>query len=74
MKPPVVTLIRADAPAGKKGGGSVETKLNTVNMTAWVHKECDIMDEDALFRLQGAWENLQQKDECSVRMDDLEWD
>jgi hypothetical protein len=27
----------------------VETKLNTVNMTAWVHKECDIMDEDALF-------------------------
>jgi hypothetical protein len=52
----------------------VETKLNTVNMTAWVHKECHIMDEDALFRLQGAWETLQQKDECSVRMDDLEWD
>jgi hypothetical protein len=26
----------------------METKLNTVNMTAWVHKECDIMDEDAL--------------------------
>ena len=40
-------------------------------MTAWVHKECDIMDEDALLRLQGAWENPQQKDECSVRMDDL---
>ena len=31
----------------------METKLNTVNMTAWVHKECDIMDEDALLRLQG---------------------
>ena len=38
------------------------------------HKECDIMDEDALFRLQGAWENPEQKDECSVRMEDLEWD
>ena len=52
----------------------METKLNTVNMTASVHKECDIMDEDALLRLQGAWENPQQKDKCSVRMDDLEWD
>jgi hypothetical protein len=30
----------------------VETEFNTVNMTAWVHKECDIMDEDALLRLQ----------------------
>ena len=37
-------------------------------------EECDIMDEDALLRLQGAWENPQQKDECSVRIDDLEWD
>jgi len=26
--------------------GVMETKLNTVNMTAWVHKECDIMDQD----------------------------
>ena len=43
-------------------------------MTAWVHKECDIMDEDDLLRLQGAWDNPQQKDERSVRMDDLEWD
>ena len=41
----------------------METKLNTVNMTAWVHKECDIMDEDALLRLQGAWETPEQKDE-----------
>jgi ribonuclease HI len=54
--------------------GVVETKLNTVNMTAGVHTECDIMDEHALLRLQGAWENPQQKDECSARMDDLEWD
>jgi hypothetical protein len=54
--------------------GVVETKLKTVNMTVWVHNECDIMDEDALLRLQGAWENPQQKDECSVCMDDLEWD
>ena len=48
--------------------------MNTVNMTAWVHKECDIIDEDALTRLQGAWENLDQKDECTVRMDDLKRD
>ena len=47
----------------------VETKLNTVNMTAWVHKECNIMDEDALLRLQGAWENPERKDECVVRKD-----
>ena len=50
----------------------IETKLNTVNMTAWVHKECDIMDDDTLFRLQTAWNNLQQKDECSVCLDNLE--
>ena len=42
----------------------------SVSMKAWVHKECDIMDEDALIRLQGAWENPEQKDECMVRMND----
>jgi hypothetical protein len=51
----------------------VDIKLNPVNMTAWVHKECDIMDEDAFLRLQGAWENPHQKDGSSVRIDDLEW-
>ena len=34
--------------------GDVEAKLNTAIMTAWVHKECDIMDEDALIKLQEA--------------------
>jgi len=52
--------------------GVVETKLNTINMTAWVHKECDIMDEDALLRLQTAWNNPQKKDKCSVCLNDLE--
>ncbi len=52
----------------------METKLNTANMTACLHKECDIMDEDALIRLQGAWESLEQKDECIVRMNDFERD
>ena len=33
-------------------------------MTAWVHRECDIMDEDTLLRLQGAWENQEGKDAC----------
>ena len=52
----------------------METNLNTVNMTAWVHTECDIMDKDALLRLQGAWENWEQKDECIVNMNELERD
>ena len=52
--------------------GDVEAKLNTVNMTARVHKECDIMDEEALIKLQGAWNNPERKDECTVRLHDLE--
>ena len=54
--------------------GVVETKLNTINMTAWVHKECDIMDQDALCGLQGAWESPEQKDECVVCINDFERD
>jgi hypothetical protein len=50
----------------------VEAKLNTVNMTAWVHKECNIMDEEALIKLQEAWNNSGRKDACIVRLDDLE--
>jgi hypothetical protein len=30
------------------------------------------MDDNALLRLQGAWDNPEQKNECTVRMDDLE--
>jgi hypothetical protein len=52
--------------------GDVEAKLNTVNMTAWVHKECDIMEEEALTKLQEAWDSSEQLDECVVRLDDLE--
>jgi ribonuclease HI len=52
--------------------GDVEAKLNTVNMTAWVRKECIIMDEEALIKLQEAWNNSERKDECTVRLDDLE--
>ena len=65
---------RARRPKGWWKRGVIETKLNTVNMTAWVHKECGIMDEDALLTLKGAWEKPEQEDECSVRMDDLEQD
>ena len=54
--------------------GVVETKLNTINMTAWVHKEFDIMDQDALCGLQGPWESPEQKDECVVCMTDVERD
>jgi hypothetical protein len=52
--------------------GDVEAKLNTVNMTAWVHKECDIMEEEALTKLQGAWDSSDQKDECTVCLDGSE--
>ena len=43
--------------------GDVEAKLNTVNMTAWVHKECDTIVENALAKLQAAWNSSEQKDE-----------
>jgi ribonuclease HI len=52
--------------------GDVETKLNTVNMTVWVHKACDIIEEEALTKLQEAWDSSEQKDECTVCLDDLE--
>jgi nitrate reductase NapE component len=52
--------------------GDVEAKLNTVNMTAWVHKECDIIGEEALAKLQAAWNSSEQKDECIVFLNDLE--
>jgi hypothetical protein len=52
--------------------GDVEAKLNTVNMTAWVHKECDIIEEEALTKLQGAWDSPEQKDKYIVCLDDVE--
>jgi hypothetical protein len=52
--------------------GDLEAKLNTVNMTVWVHKECDIIEEEALTKLQEAWDSSEQKDECIVCLDDLE--
>ena len=70
----VNVIGRTRRPKGFWKRGVVETNLNTVDMTAWVHTECDILDEDALFRLQGAWENSEQKDECIVRMNELERD
>ncbi len=52
--------------------GDVETKLNTVNMTAWVHRECNSIEEEAITKLQEAWDSSEQKDECTVRLNDLE--
>lgn len=37
-------------------------------------KECEVIDKDALSRLQEAWENPDQKYDCTVRMDGLERD
>ena len=52
--------------------GDVEANLNTVNMTAWVHQECDTIVADALAKLQAAWNSSEQKDECIVCLNDLE--
>ena len=40
----------------------MEAKLNTVNMSEWVHKVCDIMEEEALTKLQEAWDSSKQND------------
>ena len=42
--------------------GDVEGKLNTVNMTAWVHKECNGIEEEAITKLQEAWDSSEQKE------------
>jgi len=63
---------RASRQKGWWKRGDVEAKLNTVNMTAWVHKECDTIEEEALTKLQGAWDSSEQKDECIVCLYDLE--
>ena len=48
------------------------SQVETVNMMAWVNKECDVIEEDALTKLQEAWDSSEQKDECIVRLNDLE--
>ena len=43
-------LKEVGVPAGRKDGGSVGMwkPRNTVNMTAWVHKECAVIEEEAI--------------------------
>ena len=41
-------------------------------MTAWVHKECNGIEEEVITKLQEAWDSSEQKDECTVRLNDLE--
>ena len=76
MKRQMMKLRKVDVLVGKKGGGSVgvdvEAKLNTVNMRAWVHKECDTIEEETLDKLRAAWDCSEQKDECIVCLNDLE--
>ena len=50
----------------------MDVKRNTVNMTTWVHKECDTIEEEALDKLQAAWNSSEQKDECIVCLNYLE--
>jgi len=47
--------------------GDVEAKLNTVNMTAWVHKECDIMEEEAVInpKKHGTAQNRRMNVSCA---------
>ena len=39
---------------------------------AWVHKECSGIEEEVITKLQEAWGSSEQKDECTVRLNDLE--
>ena len=48
---------RASRQKGWWKRGDVESKLNTVNMTAWVHQEYDIIQTGALTKLQEAWDS-----------------
>ena len=37
-----------------------------------MHKECNGIEEEAITKLQEAWGSSEQKDECTVRLNDLE--
>jgi ribonuclease HI len=63
---------RACRQKGWWNSGDVEAKLNTFNMISWLQKECNVIEEEALTKLQEVWDSSEQKDECIVCLNDLE--
>ena len=48
--------------------GAVETSMNSVNMTCWVHKESSLKDAEVVTPVAAAWEEVREKDECEVQL------
>ncbi len=46
--------------------------LRPNSIPGWVHKECNGIEEEAITKLQEAWDNSEKKDECTVCLNDLE--
>ena len=46
----------------------------SVGMTAWVHRDCTMVDQATIESLQQAWECTEEKDECLVEPVGLERD
>ena len=76
-----------DAQSGRKGTGgrasrqkgwwkrgAIETNCHSVNMTAWVHKDCEMISQEKLVSIQQAWDCEEMKDECTVRLNGSERD
>ena len=76
MPPPLQSAHDQDASSGTLVLPQLnrlhEAYKRRVNMTAWVHKECDTIEEETLDKLRAAWDSSEQKDECIVCLNDLE--
>jgi hypothetical protein len=53
--------------------GDVEAKLNTVNMTVWVHKACDIIEEERRPLLNSKKHGTVQNTRMNVRCAWMTW-
>ena len=54
--------------------GNVAASACSVGMTAWVHRDCTMVDQATIESLQQAWECTEEKDECLVEPVGLERD
>ena len=65
---------RASRQKGWWKRGAIETNSHSVNMTAWVHKDCETINQEKLTGIQQAWDCEEMKDECTVRLNGPERD
>ena len=68
------TRSRACRQRGWWKTGNVAASACSVGMTAWVHRDCTMVDQATIESLQQAWECTEEKDECSVEQVGLERD